>query len=166
MDAIDACLEVLKKEVADLEACREHLLSSITSPSCFEDQTLISSLWLNCYIIFIFIFIFFCVSFLYVYFLSTFSLPSTLLYFSSTYLISLTWLIYFGFVIYYATFAIAITIIMIQYVLLILHSLHYFLQIKAHYNTFLWHYPLQRWSLGGKKERKQNTRKEQLHNVS
>ena len=44
---------------------------------------------------------------------------------------------YFRFVIYYATFAIAITIIMIQYVLLILHSLHYFLQTKAHYNTFL-----------------------------
>ena len=46
VDAIDACLEVLKKEVADLEACREHLLSGDADPSCFEDQTLISSLCL------------------------------------------------------------------------------------------------------------------------
>ena len=44
MDAIDARIESLKKEVADLEAHREHLLSGVTGSSRFEDQTLISGL--------------------------------------------------------------------------------------------------------------------------
>ena len=37
VDSIDACLEVLKKEVVVLEACREHLLSSVAGPNYFED---------------------------------------------------------------------------------------------------------------------------------
>ena len=44
MDTIDACLEVLKKEVVDLKAPSECLLSSAAGLSHFEDQTLISSL--------------------------------------------------------------------------------------------------------------------------
>ena len=36
-DAINACIETLKKEVADLEAIHEHLLSGVTSPSSFGD---------------------------------------------------------------------------------------------------------------------------------
>ena len=44
VDAIDACIESLKKEVADLEARRERLLSRVTDPSCFGDRTLISDL--------------------------------------------------------------------------------------------------------------------------
>ena len=44
IDAIDAQIEVLKKEAADLEGHREHLLSSIGGPSRFGDQTLISGL--------------------------------------------------------------------------------------------------------------------------
>ena len=44
MDAIDTRIESLKKEVAELEPCRERLLSSVTSFSCFEDQTLILGL--------------------------------------------------------------------------------------------------------------------------
>ena len=42
--AIDTRLEKLEKEVADLEARRECLLSSVTGPSHFKDHTLISSL--------------------------------------------------------------------------------------------------------------------------
>ena len=44
IDAIDARIEVLKKEATDLEGRREHLLSSIGGPSRFGDQTLISGL--------------------------------------------------------------------------------------------------------------------------
>ena len=44
VDAIDSRIESLKKEVADLEARYEHLLSSLTSSSHFKDQTLISGL--------------------------------------------------------------------------------------------------------------------------
>ena len=44
VDAIDARIEFLKKEMADLEGRREHLLFSVSGPSCFEDQSLISGL--------------------------------------------------------------------------------------------------------------------------
>lgn len=44
IDATDTCIENLKKEVADLEACRERLLFGVTGSSRFEDQTLISGL--------------------------------------------------------------------------------------------------------------------------
>ena len=44
VDAIDTHIEALKKEVVDLEARCEHLISNVASPSRFEDQTLISSL--------------------------------------------------------------------------------------------------------------------------
>ena len=46
VNAINTRFESLKKEAADLEARHERLLSSVTSLSHFEDQTLISSLWL------------------------------------------------------------------------------------------------------------------------
>ena len=45
VNAINTRFESLKKEVADLEARHERLLSSVTSLSHFEDQTLISGLW-------------------------------------------------------------------------------------------------------------------------
>ena len=44
MDAIDAHIESLKKEAADLEDCRECLLSRVTNPSCLGDQTFILGL--------------------------------------------------------------------------------------------------------------------------
>ena len=44
VDAIDAQIEILKKEVADLEGRCERLLSNIGEPSRFGDQTLISGL--------------------------------------------------------------------------------------------------------------------------
>ena len=44
VDAIDARIEILKKEVADLEGRHEHLLSGVGGPSRFRDQTLISGL--------------------------------------------------------------------------------------------------------------------------
>ena len=44
IDAIDIRLEVLRKEVIDLEGRRERLLSSIGGSSCFRDQPLISEL--------------------------------------------------------------------------------------------------------------------------
>ena len=44
MDAIDVRIEALKKEVVDLEACRERLLSSVAGLGHFRDQTLILSL--------------------------------------------------------------------------------------------------------------------------
>ena len=44
MDAIDAHIEILKKEVADLEVRRERLLSGVAGPSHFGDQTFISGL--------------------------------------------------------------------------------------------------------------------------
>ena len=44
VDAIDARIEILKKEVVDLEGHRERLLSGIGGPSRFGDQTLISGL--------------------------------------------------------------------------------------------------------------------------
>ena len=152
MDTINACIESLKKEVVNLEACREHLLSGVTSFSCFEDKTLISSFWLDYYSLCSFI------SFPHVYFFPPFSLLNTL-YFSSTYLISLVWLIYFGFLVYYAIFATATTIFYDTVYfsntswssLLFIFALNYELQMKTYYNAFLWHYPLHAWSLGGGK---------------
>ena len=44
MEAIDACIELLKKEVADLEGRRERLLPGIGGPSRFRDQSLITGL--------------------------------------------------------------------------------------------------------------------------
>ena len=44
VDTIDACIEVLKKAVADLKARHGRLLSSVAGPSRFGDQTLTSSL--------------------------------------------------------------------------------------------------------------------------
>ena len=44
VEAIDARIELLKKEVADLEGRRECLLSGVGGPSCFGDQSLISGL--------------------------------------------------------------------------------------------------------------------------
>ena len=44
VDAINTCIEALRKKVADLEGCRERLLSSIGGSSCFGDQLLISGL--------------------------------------------------------------------------------------------------------------------------
>ena len=44
VDTIDARIKNLKKEVANLEARRECLLSIVAGPSCFGDQTLISGL--------------------------------------------------------------------------------------------------------------------------
>ena len=37
VDAIDALIEILKKEVADLEACRKCLLFGVAGPSHFGD---------------------------------------------------------------------------------------------------------------------------------
>ena len=37
VDAIDTRIEALKKEVADLEGCRERLLSSVVGSSHFGD---------------------------------------------------------------------------------------------------------------------------------
>ena len=42
--AINARIELLKKEVADLEDRRERLLSGVSEPSHFGDQSLISGL--------------------------------------------------------------------------------------------------------------------------
>ena len=44
VEAIDARIELLKKEVADLEGRRERLLSSVGGPSRFGDQSLITRL--------------------------------------------------------------------------------------------------------------------------
>ena len=44
IEPIDVRIELLKKEVADLEGRREHLLSGISGPSRFGDQSLISGL--------------------------------------------------------------------------------------------------------------------------
>ena len=44
VEAIDVRIELLKKEVADLEGRRERLLSDIGGPSRFGDQNLISGL--------------------------------------------------------------------------------------------------------------------------
>ena len=44
VDAIDICIEALRKEVADLESRRERLLLSIGGSSRFGDQPLISGL--------------------------------------------------------------------------------------------------------------------------
>ena len=44
VEAIDAHIELLKKEVADLEGRRERLLSGVGGPSRFGDQSLISGL--------------------------------------------------------------------------------------------------------------------------
>ena len=44
IEAIDVRIELLKKEVADLEGRRERLLSGISGPSHFGDQSLISGL--------------------------------------------------------------------------------------------------------------------------
>ena len=40
VDAIDACIKVLKKEMANLEAHCERLLFGVTGPSCFGDKPL------------------------------------------------------------------------------------------------------------------------------
>ena len=45
IEAIDVRIELLKKEVADLEGCREHLLSGSSGPSRFGDQSLVSILY-------------------------------------------------------------------------------------------------------------------------
>ena len=45
VEAIDARIELLKKEVADLEGRRERLLSGVGGPSRFGDQSLISGLY-------------------------------------------------------------------------------------------------------------------------
>ena len=44
IEVIDVRIELLKKEVADLEGRRERLLSGIGGPSRFGDQSLISGL--------------------------------------------------------------------------------------------------------------------------
>ena len=44
VEAIDARIELLKKEVADLEGCCERLLSDVGGSSHFGDQSLISGL--------------------------------------------------------------------------------------------------------------------------
>ena len=44
IEDIDARIELLKKEVADLEGRRERLLSGVSGPSRFGDQSLISRL--------------------------------------------------------------------------------------------------------------------------
>ena len=49
MDAINAHIKSLKKEVADLEARRERFLFGVIGPSRFRDQTLILDLWLDFY---------------------------------------------------------------------------------------------------------------------
>ena len=41
MDAIETCIESLKKEMANLEARHEHLLSGVIGSSRFKDFTLI-----------------------------------------------------------------------------------------------------------------------------
>ena len=45
VDTIDTRIETLRKEVADLEGCREHLLSNIIESSRFGDQPFISRLY-------------------------------------------------------------------------------------------------------------------------
>ena len=45
IEAIDVRIELLKKEVADLEGRREQLLSDISGPSRLGDQSLISGLY-------------------------------------------------------------------------------------------------------------------------
>ena len=44
VEAIDARIELLKKEVADLEGHRERFLSGVSGPSRFGDQSLITGL--------------------------------------------------------------------------------------------------------------------------
>ena len=44
VDAIDTRIEILKKEVVDLEGRRERLFTGIGEPNRFGDQTLISGL--------------------------------------------------------------------------------------------------------------------------
>ena len=44
VDTIDAHIESLKKEVANLKASHERLFSGATSPSCFRNHTFISGL--------------------------------------------------------------------------------------------------------------------------
>ena len=45
VNAIDTCIEALRKKVADLEGHRKRLLSSVAGSSHFGDQTLISGLY-------------------------------------------------------------------------------------------------------------------------
>ena len=52
VDAIDAHIETLKKEVADLEACHECLLSNVVGPNHFGDQTLFRPLITLCSFVF------------------------------------------------------------------------------------------------------------------
>ena len=56
VEVIDAHIESLKTEVADLEARCERFLFGATSSNCFEDQTLISDFWLDTYSLCSFIF--------------------------------------------------------------------------------------------------------------
>lgn len=44
VDAIDAHIDSLKKEIVDLDARREHLISSVTTLDCFWDKILITGL--------------------------------------------------------------------------------------------------------------------------
>lgn len=44
VDAIDAHIDSLKKEIVDLDARREHLISSVTTLDRFWDKTLITGL--------------------------------------------------------------------------------------------------------------------------
>ena len=44
VNAINARIKILKKEASDFEGHRKHLLCSISGPSRFGDQTLISGL--------------------------------------------------------------------------------------------------------------------------
>ena len=143
MDTIDARIVSLKKEVANLKASRKRLLSSATGPSCLGDRTLILGLWLDYYPLCSFI------SFPNVYF-SPLSLYLVHFYFLA--------LIYFGFVIYYAISATSMFYDIVYFTniswssLLFVFALNQELQMKTHYNAFLWHYPLQEWLLGGKKK--------------
>ena len=96
VDAIDARIKSLKKVVADLKARHERLLSGATVSSHFEDQTLISGLWLDFYPLCSFI------PFPHVYFFPLFLYTAHFISLALI-LISLIWFIYFGFVIYYST---------------------------------------------------------------
>ena len=44
IDAIETCIESLKKEMANLEARHEHLLSGVIGFNRFKDYTLISAI--------------------------------------------------------------------------------------------------------------------------
>ena len=85
MDAINVRIEALKKEVVDLEACRERLLSSVAGPCHFGDQTP----YLKPFMRFVTSCSFLFTSPMSIFFPFSFY-PVHFLIFSSTYLISLT----------------------------------------------------------------------------